>query len=393
MNVRNTSDLILIGIGGGGCQLVENIAGSSDIPIRALRIDTDAGSRRESDKTPFLLFGGSRLSGHGAGGDVSKGRMAAQDDIATLASRLEGVKTAFVVTCLGGGTGTGATGEIVHSLHSQGLTVICLATKPFAFEGSYRNDTAQNALPALEAEVNSLLVMPMDDLYSAAQDANLPEATAKAGKKLCECVLLLWNILSKPGFITLNSEILHTLANNGGRCHASWAISGATSNRSGEILAALDADPLLRQGAAIAESHALLVGIAGGEDMKLAEIGELMKALNEAVKPGCNVEMGTIVDPALNGTLGMTVFAFSSWNVVDTAFLPDSKDAVPGIPPIRSDFPVTAAVNKKKKHRPGNTIGFGPTGLGQFDNIEASIYEGTNLDFPTYFRRNIVLEK
>lgn len=393
MNARNISDLVLIGVGGGGCHLVEEIVRSSDIPVRALRVDTDSSSAQESDRAPFLLLGGPRLSGHGAGGDVTKGRMAAQDDAALLSSRLDGVRTAFVVTCLGGGTGSGATGEIVQHLHGLGLTVICLATLPFSFEGKCRKDTAQYSLPQLEEEVNSLLVMPMDDLFTGADASRIPEAINAAGKKLSECVLLLWNILCKPGFITLNSQILHTLANTGGRCHASWAISSADGNRPQDILSQLENDALLCKGQALATANTMLVGIAGGNDMRLAEIGELMSAVNAKTKSGCRVEMGTVIDSSLNGTLGMTVFAFNGWDVVDnqTSEAPEGIETM--IPPIPSDIPVTPSPKGRGKKARSGTKGFALSRLGQFDNTQQNIYNGVNLDFPTYYRRNIVLEK
>lgn len=204
--------------------------------------------------------------------------------------------------------------------------------------------------------------------------------------------MLLWNILCKPGFITLNREILHALANNGGRTFASWAQAYGTDNRPEQVIAHLSSDALLRKGSALKEANALLVGIAGGDDMRLAEIGSFMKAINALVKPGCRIEMGTIIDPARNGTFGAVVLAFNSWNVVER--LDDVAEDNSQIPPILSDLPVAPTTKPKTRGKSrSKQAGFGPMKLGQFENTEMNVYNGINLDFPTYYRRKIVLEK
>ena len=63
---------------------------------------------------------------------LQKSRAAFLDDPAFLDAKLDGVRTAVVVTCLGGGTSNGATAELLKRLRSLGIASLVFATLPFS---------------------------------------------------------------------------------------------------------------------------------------------------------------------------------------------------------------------------------------------------------------------
>ena len=115
--------------------------------IRALAIDTDAQAGGSGD-IPFLLLGGNRLAGRGTGGQPTSARAAFQDTPTILDTSLDGVRTVVIVTALGGGTGSGATGEILKHLHTLGIATLVFATLPFAFEGGASAPPARRSAPS-----------------------------------------------------------------------------------------------------------------------------------------------------------------------------------------------------------------------------------------------------
>ena len=138
------SPLLLIGIGGAGAWMTRGILRAYGSGIRALVLDTDAQSGATGD-LPFMLLGGNRLAGRGTGGQPASARAAFQDNPALIDPALEGVRTAVLVTALGGGTGGGATGELLKHLHTLGIVTLLFATTPFSFEGEDRIRSAKTA--------------------------------------------------------------------------------------------------------------------------------------------------------------------------------------------------------------------------------------------------------
>jgi cell division protein FtsZ len=392
MSAELQSGLLLLGVGGGGCRLASAVQASYGGGMRALGVDTDALSNRAASQGGLncLLIGGSRLAGHGTGGDAIKGRLAAQDDMPNLAQHLQGVRTAVVVACLGAGTGGGATPEIVKMLRDTGVATLCFAVLPFAFEGESRRKAAERVLPLIEENADSLVTVGLDDLFDKAADAGVEAAVREAEAALSAGITLLWRLLTKPGFIQLDPERLHGLVVRGGNARFGCA-SAAGEGRGALAVAQLKACRLLRSGDAIGRASAVLVGILAGPDLRLAEIGEVMGKVRECCKSDCCVEMGTVLDGALEGRLDLVALAFESG--VTPLAVEVRKEAPPVMePPVAEGFPVQPGARKGRGSK-GSKLSFGTTGRGKFQNVEATIFEGQDLDIPTFVRRGILLER
>ena len=151
--MSESSSMLLIGVGTAGSTMARGVNRAFGEGLRHLLIDTDAVSGNAGG--PFVLIGGDRLSGRGAGGDIVAGRLAAEDSIKSIDEHIEGVRLAVIVTSLGGGTGGGATLEIVKHLTSHGIPAIVFATTPFAFEGEDRHRNARGIMAMIEDVANA----------------------------------------------------------------------------------------------------------------------------------------------------------------------------------------------------------------------------------------------
>jgi cell division protein FtsZ len=394
MNNEHQLPLILIGIGGGGSRLAAAIHQRYAEPMRIVCIDTDAMANREwsADSIPCLLIGAARLSGNGTGGDAVKGRLAIQDDIHLLHPHLQGVRTAVILTCMGAGTGSGVTPEVVSTLHEQGIATLCIATEPFDFEGPTRRASANRAQAMIEDHVDSLCSIKLDDLFNAANEEQLPTAIASANEILASGVTLLWRLLTRPGFLSINAERLHSFIVQGGT--ATFGTVQATgADRAATLTKALCECQLLHAGESIKKANALLVGILAGSDLRLSEIGEIMKTLRGWCKPDCQIEMGTVMDASFEWRIEVVLFCFESTG----APLPDTKKVssaspatVPSVPPAEV-FHIQPGGARRNKGKSKLTVG--ATGKGKFQNVEPTIFNGQDLDIPTYIRKNIQLDR
>ncbi len=365
------SSLILIGVGGTASLTVRGVHRAYGGNLRALAIDTDA-STGASGEVDFALLGGNRLAGRGSGGQAAQVRAAFQDDPAFIDAKLEGVRTAVVVTALGGGTANGATGELLKHLNQLGVTALVFATLPFSFEGEERNREARAALGSVASHADALAAMPMDLLVTGANSDNFRLALQQAADTLASGVTLLWRILEKPGYIRLDSERLrHLLASAGNARFA--AVSAAGERRAELVLEQLRQSALLAAGPAARPIRKILLGILAGDDLRLSEIARLVEGIQSAFAPGATLELGTVNDEAtFSGRLAVTVLLFEE-NAVSTAKAQSGDPA------------------RRQRHLSGGERAL--VAADRFGSSEKTCWNDENLDIPTYLRRNLTLER
>jgi len=392
MSEKQQSGLLLLGVGGGGCRLAASVLASYGNGLCALGVDTDALSNRSAAAGGMtcLLLGGSRLAGHGTGGDAIQGRLAAQDDMQNLLPHLQGVRTVVLTACLGAGTGGGATPEIVKALHDMGIATVCFVTRPFTFEGEARRRAAERVLPMIEENADSLVVVALDDLFSDAGEGVLADAIQAAEGLVSAGITLLWRMVSKPGFIRLDAERLHTMVLKGGNARFGFA-SAEGPGRAAQVFAALRACRLLRSGDALSKANALLLGILAGQDLRLAEVGEIMGQVRDVCKSDCHVEMGTVLDAQFDGRIELVALAFESWTAAAQVEPRKEVSQTQQEPPVAEAFPIQPG--SKRGRGKGSKLSFGATGRGKFQNVEPTLFGGQDLDVPTFIRRGITLER
>ena len=370
MTASPASSLILIGIGGAGATAVRGVRRTYGGSLNALAVDTDAASGA-SDEIDFTLLGGNRLSGRGSGGQAGAVRAAVQDNPAFLDAKLAGVRTAVIVTCLGGGTADGATAELLKHLHELGVATLVFATLPFAFEGEERTREARAALGPMTAHADAIAVLPLDRLVEDAQSDNFREALSRALDTLAAGVTLLWRILEKPGYIRLDAERLHNIIGGAGAVRFA-AVSASGENRAETILDSLRRSPLLASGGGSRPVRQVLLGVLAGDDLRLSEVGALAKGVQDSFGPDAALELGTVND---EGT-------FSGRLAVVTLLFEESATA--------AGRPTSSAVQRRRKLTAAEGALIGPD---RFGGSEATYWHDENLDIPTYLRRNLTLER
>lgn len=370
MNATPVSSLALIGVGGAASLAARGIRRAYGGTLRALAVDTDASSGLAGD-IDFTLLGGNRLSGRGSGGQAGAVRAAFLDDPDFLDAKLAGIRTAVVLTCLGGGTADGATAELLKRLHSLGIATLVFATLPFAFEGESRMREAKAALGPMSAHADALAVLPLDRLVADADTDNFQASLARASDTLASGVTLLWRILEKPGYIHLDSERLRNIINASGAVRFA-AVSASGEARAESILDQLRRSPLLAADGASRPIRKMLVGILAGDDLRLSEIGALARGMQRSFGPDATFELGTVNDEAtFSGRLSVVVLLFE-----ESA--------------IATDRTATGASTRRRVLSASERA---LAGADRFGSSEKTYWNDEDLDIPTYLRRNLTLER
>lgn len=361
--MNTTSPIILIGIGGAGANIVRGITRAFGSEIRHLLADTDATTGQGSD--PFVLLGGDRLSGRGAGGDTVSARLAAEESVQMLDEHLEGARLAVIVTGLGGGTGGGASLEVVKHLRNRGIPTIIFATMPFEFEGKDKQRNAYGMRAMIEDEANTSFFMPLDQLVDGID--NMTEALHRAVDLMASTVTFFWRLIEKPGYIRLDIErIRHLMSNSGRGRFAIASVQGA-----GRAKAAADQlirSEMLMSGKAPVSS--ILIGVLAGDDLRLNELSVISSTFRTAFGESPRFELATVNDEA----------TFCGRMVVVAMLFESSGDE-------------TANGETRNRSRSHDSIlSTAPAGRGRFDKVVPTIWHDEDLDTPTYIRKNIALD-
>lgn len=357
--------LLLVGVGRAGCAAAARIWRSSGGRIRTLLADTDARTGIENPGVPFLLMGANRLGGAGAGGSVANARAAAHESMYDFAERAGTPRLAVVTAGLGGGTGGGASMEILERLRRSGAVTLAFATMPFAFEGPAAAKAAMNARPLIERNADASVFPPMDGLVGCADSACMDEAFARGADAAAAGITLFWRLLETPGYISLDLERVRNLAADAGPAvFISATASGP--DRAEKILAALSDSPAYGADGRPPKASKLVLGVMGGRDLRLAEVGGIAKGAAGIFGDPQEFAMGTVDDEdAFSGRISVAAFAFAA--------------------PTRE---------RRDSRRRGRAA---PDPLspmhGHFGGAEGNLWNGEDIDVPTYIRRKLTLER
>ena len=364
--MNGNSPLLLIGIGTAGCAVASGVNRAFGEGLRYVLMDTDASAGDFGG--PFTLLGGDRLSGRGTGGDVVTGRLAAEESIQVLDEHLEGVRIAVIVTALGGGTGGGATLEAAKHLSERGIPTVVFATLPFAFEGEDRKRNACGVQTLIEDVASATFLIPLDKLIGGTD--NMDEAMRRAVDTLAGGVTLFWRLVEKPGYIRLDTERLRHLLAGAGRGRF------ATVTAQGPGRAAEAVDKLLRSElltTANGPVRSTLCGVLAGNDLLLSEVGKVADGVRSSFG-GLTFDLATVNDDqTFSGRLSVVVMLFESNAQADE---PSASNGVMS--------------GRHKKAR--GPLGTGPNGRGRFKNSEPTIWNGEDLDIPTFIRKSLNLD-
>ncbi|MCE9616319.1 MAG: cell division FtsZ family protein [Lentisphaerae bacterium] len=376
------TSICIIGVGGAGGRIVGHAAPAVLGAAHVAAVNTDARELDQARAPVKLQIGTARTGGLGTGGAPSAGRLAVDDDLPTLREIVADKDFVIVVAGLGGGTGSGALPAIVRAAADGGALTVAVVTMPFAFEGAKRQGVAREALRAVQEVADAVVVMANDRLAEATGEAGLKAAFDRADDLLGRSVSTLCNLIAQPGYIKLDfAKLQHMVQHCDGTCSLAFAeASGA--DRAAVAATGLMCGTLLEGGKLAAAAKAVLVGIVGGPDLAVREVGELMEAIQAGLAPDCNLCMGTHVHDERRDTIQVLMLVAESWS---------QASAAPAVEAPRSvKQPRSGGRSRQKQSQ--TTLGLQLPGRGRFRNVEPTLLDGEDLDTPTYQRRGLALE-
>ncbi len=418
--------LKVFGVGGGGGNAIDYMARQDFAGVSFMAINTDAQALAQLGVANRMTLGAKLTRGLGTGGDPDMGRAAAEEDAEKIRALCAGADVVCVVAGLGGGTGTGAGPVVARLAKESGALVLGIATLPFEFEGARRQRQAQLGLRDLKSEADGVICLPNQKVFKLIdENTSVPEALKITNELLAQGVRGIWRLLTQTGLINVDFNDLCAVLRGRHEESSLATVEASGENRSHEVIEKLLAHPFLECGQVLAEADAVLVSLAGGPDMTMAEINRIMEQINRQCE-NAHIIMGAGIQDVLAGKLSVTLVASRQntrpereqtrpaksglKDVVDaqaqereivnptatprpaTRILPPA----PALTPEKRDEILTsqAGGGRTRKRHSSPRQGQLPLEIvskGRFEKSEPTIHHGEDLDVPTYIRRGVAL--
>ena len=369
--------MLVMGVGSSGVRAVADMAQHNPALTTAV-VDTDAKVLDAASSCRIVHVGQVVTRGLSAGGDVELGRQSIEKDSTEIRQLLRHTDLLIIVAGLGGGTGSGAVPVITRMARETGTLVFCMVSMPFAFEGKKIARIADESVKRIRTHADAIVRINNEMLVDRS-DADLPveQAYARSHAIVKDGIFSLWRMLSQNGICGLDFACIHTMLRNcDGFCHfASAEASGP--DRGSTVANGLLKHKLLNDGKVLGASAGIIIGLTGGDDLKLSEVEAVMNQVQEVLPEDIWLNFGVVIDPSYGQRLSVIALVAEQWREP----LVDGATRQMGFSDAR------------RKAIEQGELALETAGKGRFASLDPTIYDHQDLDVPTYIRRDIKLPR
>ncbi len=413
----------VFGVGTAGLRVIEPLIRSPDLSgdVTFVALNTDAQSLAASSALEKVHLERSLLRGLPTSREEVPERGHPDDEqFPKLKAACEGADVIFIVTGLGGGTGTRLSPALAQAAQAAGALVLGFVTLPFECEGSSRLRLAQRGLEELKSAADGVICLPNQKVLRLIdENTSVLETFKLTNELLADGVRGVWRLLRHSGLIDIHFAELGAVL-RARHTENLFAVAEAMGPaRSREVVEKLLAHPMLDGGQVLGESDPVLVSLMGGPDLTMAEVNRVMEQINRHCEHA-QVLLGAAIDESFRDRLAVTLVVGrrapdraepENWprscpEELDAQLLTRSATARPGsrfVPPPPALPPeqmqqLLARQASSRSHPRKRPARFRQTQLpleivskGRFDKSEPTIHKGEDLDVPTYVRRGVAL--
>ena len=314
--------LLVMGVGGAGGNAINEMIENGMQGVEFIAVNTDAQDLKHSKAKLKIQIGLNLTKGLGAGAKLDIGQAAADESLNEIINVLQGANMVFIAAGMGGGTGTGAAHVIARAAKELNILTVGVVTLPFLYEGPSRMSRAQIGLEELRKHVDTIIVIPNQNLFKIANEqTTFEESFNLSNNVLMHGVQSVTDLMVRPGIINLDFADVETVMASMGKA----MMGTGEAEGEGRAMQATEmaiSNPLIDD-YTLKGAKGLLVNITGGKDLKLFEVDEVVNKIRSEVEADAEVIIGAITDTALEGKIRVSIVATSLDNQH-----PESKSVV-----------------------------------------------------------------
>ena len=302
--------ILVMGVGGAGGNAINEMIGNGMQGVEFIAVNTDAQDLKHSKAKSKIQIGLNLTKGLGAGAKLDIGQAAADESLNDIINILQGANMVFIAAGMGGGTGTGAAHVIARAAKELNILTVGVVTLPFLYEGPSRMRRAQTGLEELRRHVDTIIVIPNQNLFKIANEqTTFEESFNLSNNVLMHGVQSITDLMVRPGLINLDfADVESVMASMGKAMMGTGEAEG--EGRAMKAAEMAISNPLIDD-YTLKGAKGLLVNITGGKDLKLFEVDEAVNKVRDEVDPEAELIIGAITDTELDGKMRVSIVATS----------------------------------------------------------------------------------
>ncbi len=400
--------ILVMGVGGAGGNAINGMIENGLQGVEFIAVNTDAQDLKLSRAHTKIQMGLNVTKGLGAGARLDVGQASADESLNDIVNIVQGANMVFITAGMGGGTGTGAAHVIARAAKELNILTVGVVTLPFLYEGPSRMRRAQQGLEELRKHVDTIIVVPNQNLFKiASEQTTFEESFELSNDVLLHGVKSITDLMVRPGLINLDFADVETVMSSMGKA----MMGTGEAEGEGRAVKAAEAaihNPLIDD-YTLKGAKGLLVNITGGKDLKLFEVDEAVNKVRAEVDSDAELIIGAITDSALDGRMRVSIVATSL-----DGQQPESKSVINMVHRIQNRNPGYSEVQNTEPHQSFNfssngaaPISEGATALKleneieqeshnqveQFENLENAIPESTSISEETSIEETQTVEQ
>ncbi len=294
---QNAAKIAVVGVGGGGCNMINHMINEGAHKIDLIAANTDLQVLNLSRAPKKIQLGVELTRGLGAGMRPEIGRDSALENYQEIKESLDGADIAFIAAGLGGGTGTGAAAVIAKAAKEVGALTVSVVTKPFKWEGKKRTGLANLGLEELKKVSDSIIIIQNDKLRNIVEEnIGMKEAFKVVDDVLYQAVNGMSEVILKPGSDDINVDFsdVKTIMQHKGL--ALMGIGKAKGdNAAQEALDQAIKSPLLDE-ISLNGAKGIMIHWTVNPNVSMFAIGDVMENINETLTGNPEIIFGTTTD-------------------------------------------------------------------------------------------------
>ena len=209
--------ILVLGVGGAGGNAINGMIDNGLQGVEFIAVNTDAQDLKHSKAKQKIQIGLNLTKGLGAGSKLDIGQAAADESLNDIINVLQGANMVFITAGMGGGTGTGSAHVIARAAKELNILTVGVVTLPFLYEGPSRMRRAQQGLEELRKHVDTIIVIPNQNLFKvASENTTFEESFELSNHVLLHGVQSITDLMVRPGLINLDfADVEHVMSSMG----------------------------------------------------------------------------------------------------------------------------------------------------------------------------------
>lgn len=296
----NVAKIAVIGVGGGGCNMINHMINEGSHKIDLIAANTDLQVLNISKAPKKIQLGLKLTKGLGAGMKPEVGRDSAVESYEEIKATLKGADIIFIAAGLGGGTGTGAAAIIAKAAKEIGALTVSVVTKPFTWEGKKRAGLANLGLEELKKVSDSIIIVPNDRLLEIIdENVGMKDAFKIIDNILYQAVNGMSEVILNPGNSDINTDFadVKTIMQHKGM--ALMGIGRAKGENAAQRALEDAIDSPLLDKVSLNGAKGILIHFNIHPQVSLFAINDVMGSINDRMDSNAEIIFGTTSDSTL----------------------------------------------------------------------------------------------